>query len=144
MRIYGRPACIVSDNRCPQVIYKANLPRGGAEVTSRSILPWADHIAFIEAFNGSLCDELPNNEFFDNLNDARRKLALWCYAYDTVRPRSSLGNQRPQQAQQALEQFEGPAPNVLAHPEPPNYQKAANSRYERGTRGVQISIKTTV
>ena len=54
---------------------------------------------------------------------ARRKLALWRYDYNTVRPHSSLGNQTPQQARRALEQFEGSAPGVLApdaEPEIPN------------------------
>ncbi|TRW92763.1 transposase, partial [Paracoccus sp. M683] len=44
----------------------------------------------------------------------RRKLALWRYDYNTVRPHSSLGNQTPQQARRALEQFEGSAPGALA------------------------------
>ena len=35
--------------------------------------------AFIESFNGSLRDECLNEEMFDSLNDARRKLALWRY-----------------------------------------------------------------
>lgn len=35
--------------------------------------------AFIESFNGSLRDELLNEEIFDTLDDARRKLALWRY-----------------------------------------------------------------
>lgn len=33
--------------------------------------------AFIESFNGSLCDEFLNEELFDSLADARRKLAMW-------------------------------------------------------------------
>ena len=96
VRIYGKPACIVSDN--------------GTEFTSRAILRWADQNAvpwhyidpgkpqqnaFIESFNGSLRDELLNEEIFDTLDDARRKLALWRYDYNTVRPHSSLGNQAP-------------------------------------------------
>ncbi len=32
--------------------------------------------AFIESFNGSLRDELLNEEMFDSLDDARRKVAL--------------------------------------------------------------------
>ncbi len=34
---------------------------------------------FIEPFNGCLRDELLNEEMFDSLEDARRKLALWRY-----------------------------------------------------------------
>ena len=62
---------------------------------------------FIERFNGSLRDELLNEEIFDTLDDARRKLALWRYVYNSVRPHSSLGNQTPADARRALEQFEG-------------------------------------
>ncbi|SFA58279.1 Integrase core domain-containing protein [Paracoccus halophilus] len=49
--------------------------------------------AFIESFNGSLRDELLNEEIFGSLDDARRNLALWRYDYNTVRPHSSLANQ---------------------------------------------------
>ena len=49
---------------------------------------------FIESFNGSLRDELLNEEMFDNLDDARRKLALWRYDYNNVRPHSSLITQQ--------------------------------------------------
>jgi putative transposase len=38
---------------------------------------------FIESFNGSLRDELLNEGIFDTLDDARRKLALWRYDYNT-------------------------------------------------------------
>ncbi len=76
----------------------------GTEFTSRAILKWADENtvpwhyidpgkpqqnAFIESFNGSLRDELLNEEIFDSLDDARRKLALWRYDYNAVRPHSS-------------------------------------------------------
>ena len=64
---------------------------------------------FIESFNGSLRDELLNEEIFDTLDDARRKLALWRYDYNNVRPHSSLGNQTPAEARRALEQLEGSA-----------------------------------
>lgn len=123
VRIYGRPACIVSDN--------------GTEFTSRAILRWADQNAvpwhyidpgkpqqnaFIESFNGSLRDALLNEEIFDTLDDARRKLALWRYDYNTVRPHSSLGNQAPLEARRTLEQFESSAPGALAQTDQPNYQ----------------------
>ena len=115
VRIYGKPAFIVSDN--------------GTEFTSRAILKWANENdvewhyidpgkpqqnAFIESFNGSLRDELLNEEWFDSLDDARRKLALWRYDYNHVRPHSSLENQTPAEARRALEQFEGSAHDALA------------------------------
>ncbi len=123
VRLYGKPACIVSNN--------------GTEFTSRTILKWADRNgvdwhyidpgkpqqnAFIESFNGSLRDELLNEELFDTLDDARRKLALWRYDYNNVRPHSSLGNRTPKQARQALELFEGSALAALAKPETDDYQ----------------------
>lgn len=124
IRVYGKPGCIVSDN--------------GTEFNSQAILKWADENrvpwhyidpgkpqqnAFIESFNGILRNELSNEEIFKSLDDARRKLALWRYDYNTVRPHSSLGNQTPQQVRRALEQLEGPAPGALAldvEPEYPN------------------------
>ncbi len=75
VRIYGRPGCIASDN--------------GTEFTSRAILSWADQNAipwhyidpgkpqqnaFIESFNGSLRDELLNEEIFDTLDECFREV----------------------------------------------------------------------
>ncbi|UWQ16079.1 IS3 family transposase (plasmid) [Aliiroseovarius sp. M344] len=123
VRVYGKPSCIVSDN--------------GTEFTSRAILKWAgdnkvdwhyidpgkpQQNAFIESFNGSLRDELLNEEIFDTLDDARRKLALWRYDYNQVRPHSSLGNQTPAEARRALEQFEGSAHDALAQTDDEEYE----------------------
>ena len=97
--------------------------------TSSAILRWADknqvawhyidpgkpqQNGFIESFNGSLRDELLNEELFDSLPDARRKLARWRYDYNHIRPHSALGNLAPAQARRALEQSEGSAPGALA------------------------------
>ena len=123
VRIYGKPACIVSDN--------------GTEFTSRAILKWAgdngvdwhyidpgkpQQNGFIESFNGSLRDELLNEESFDTLNDARRKLALWRYDYNNVRPHSSLGNQTPAEARRALEQLAVTAHDRLAQTDDKEYE----------------------
>ena len=123
VRIYGKPACIVSDN--------------GTEFTSKAILKWANENAvewhyidpgkpqqngYIESFNGSLRDKCLNEEIFDSLIDARRTLALWRYDYNHVRPHSSLGNQTPAEARRALELFDGNAPGALATPETYAYQ----------------------
>ncbi len=78
--------------------------------------------AFIGSFNGSLRDELLNEEMFDSLGDARRKLALWRYDYNHVRPHSSLGNQTPAEARRSLEQFEGSAPDALAQTKDQEYE----------------------
>ncbi len=123
VRLYGKPACIVSDN--------------GTEFTSRAILKWASENkvewhyidpgkpqqnAFIESFNGSLRDELLNEELFDSLTDARRKLAVWRYDYNNVRPHSSLGNQTPAQARRAFLQVGGVTPGALVPVAQQEYQ----------------------
>ncbi len=123
VRVDGKPACIVSDN--------------GTEFTSRAILKWAgdngvdwhyidpgkpQQNGFIESFNGSLRDELLNEEIFDTLDDARRKLAPWRYDYNNVRPHSSLENQTPAEARQALEKFEGTAHDALAQTDDEEYE----------------------
>ena len=121
VRLYGKPAGIVSDN--------------GTEFTSRAILKWANdntvdwhyidpgkQNAFIESFNGSLRDECLNEEMFDSLEDARRKLALWRYDYNNVRPHSSLGNQTPAEARRTPELNEGSAPGALAQTDDEEYE----------------------
>jgi len=99
VRVCGIPACIVNDS--------------GTEFVGRAILKWAsenrvewhyfDHgkpqqNAFIASFNGSLRDELLNEELLDSLADVRRKLAVWRYDYNNVRPHSSLEHRTPAQA----------------------------------------------
>lgn len=123
VRVYGKPEGIVSDN--------------GTEFTSTAVLRWADRNgvawhyidpgkpqqnAFIESFNGSLRDELLNEEIFDSLSDARRKLACWRYDYNHVRPHSALGNVPPAQARRTLELDEGSAPGALAPTAAQDYQ----------------------
>ena len=78
----------------------------------------------IESFNGSLRDDCLNEEIFDNLADARQKLALWRYDYNNVRPHSSLGNLTLAEARRALEQYDGNAPGTLAQSETDDYQQA--------------------
>jgi putative transposase len=51
--------------------------------------------AFIESFNGRLRDECLNANLFFSIEDARRKLEAWRVDYNTVRPRSSLGDRSP-------------------------------------------------
>ena len=109
----------------------------GTEFISKAILKWANENGvewhyidpgkpqqngYIESFNGSLRDECLNEEIFDSLADARRKLALWRYDYNNVRPHSSLGNQTPAEARRALELLDGSAPGALAQPETDHYQ----------------------
>jgi putative transposase len=54
---------------------------------------------------------------FDTLDDTRRKLALWRYDYNNVRPHSSLGNQTPAEARRALQQVGSSAHDALAQNE---------------------------
>lgn len=124
VRIYGKPSCIVSDN--------------GTEFTSRAILRWVDQNAapwhyidpgkpqqnaFIESFNGSLRDECLNEEVFDTLDEARKRLALWRYDYNNVRPHSSLENKTPIEARRALEQCESSVPAALVQNHQSNYHQ---------------------
>ncbi len=88
-------------------------PRRGNEFTSKVIQKWANdngiewhyldpgkrqQNGYIKSFNGSLRDECLNADIFDTLADARRKLALWRYDYNHVRPHASLANQTPAEA----------------------------------------------
>lgn len=123
VRLYGKPERIVSDN--------------GTEFTSAAILKWAQkndvqwhyidpgkpqQNGYIESFNGSLRDECLNEEIFDSLDDARRKLGLWRYDYNHVRPHSSLGNKTPAEARRALELSDGSTHGALAQNDRPDYQ----------------------
>lgn len=60
-----------------------------------------------------LRDELLNEELFDSLAYERRKLAVWRYDYNNVRPHSSLGNRTPAQARQAFLQDGRVPPGAL-------------------------------
>ncbi len=135
VRLYGKPACIVSDN--------------GTEFTSRAILKWASENkvewhyidpgkpqqnAFIESFNGSLRDELLNEELFDTLADARRKLAVWRHDYNTVRPPHRWGTARRHKRAGRSCMMEASHPTRLCRRIGRNI-KPADSRYDRGTNG---------
>jgi putative transposase len=128
IRLYGKPKTIVSDN--------------GTELTSRAILEWQNDSgvawhyiapgkptqnAFIEAFNGRLRDELLNEEVFTSLADARRRLSLWSYDYNNLRPHSALNGRTPASARRALELVDGSAHGALAKPETMKYLTAGLS-----------------
>ena len=59
---------------------------------------------------------------FESLDEARRKLALWRYDYNNVRPHSSLGNKTPAGARRTFELFEGSAPDALAQSDDEEYE----------------------
>jgi putative transposase len=82
----------------------------GPEFTSRHFLAWCIergielvHIqpgkpqqnGYVESFNGKFRDECLNVSWFENLWDARRKIAAWQKEYNEERPHSSLGYQTP-------------------------------------------------
>jgi putative transposase len=94
----GKPLAIRCDN--------------GPEFTSRHFLAWCVerqielvHIqpgkptqnARIESFHGRLREECLNVNWFQNLFDARRKIAAWRKEYNEERPHSSLGYQTPRE-----------------------------------------------
>src|SRR5271166_832244 len=84
----------------------------GPELTSRHFLAWCVerkialiHIqpgkptqnARIESFHGRLRDECLTVSWFQNLFDARRKIAAWRIEYNEERPHSSLGYKTPKE-----------------------------------------------
>ena len=92
------PAVIVCDN--------------GPEFTGRALDAWAYargvqlHFirpgkpienAFVESFNGRLREECLNVSWFQNLFDARRKIAAWRREYNQERPHSSLDYRTPEE-----------------------------------------------
>ena len=53
--------------------------------------------AYVESFNGRLREECLNVSWFQNLFDARRKIAAWRQEYNEERPHSSLGYRTPRE-----------------------------------------------
>ena len=94
----GQPKAIRCDN--------------GPELTSRHFLAWCVerqieliHIqsgkptqnARVESFHGRLREECLTVNWFQNLFDARRKIAAWKIEYNQKRPHSSLGYRTPKE-----------------------------------------------
>jgi putative transposase len=84
----------------------------GPELTSRHFLAWAIergiellHIqpgkptqnGRLESFNGKLREECLRVSWFQNLFEARRKIAAWRKEYNEERPHSSLGYRTPKE-----------------------------------------------
>ena len=82
----------------------------GPEFTSRHFLAWCIERAiemvqiqpgkpqqngYIESSNGKMRDECLNVSWFENLWDARRKMAAWQKEFNKERPHSALGYQLP-------------------------------------------------
>ena len=109
---------IIAERGAPQAIRCDN----GPELTSRHFLAWAIerqiellHIqpgkpaqnGRLESFNGKLREECLRVSWFQNLFEARRKIAAWRKEYNEERPHSSLGYRTPKEfaAQVARESF---------------------------------------
>jgi putative transposase len=99
---------IVAERGQPQAIRCDN----GPEFTSRHFLAWCVerqieliHIqpgkptqnARVESFHGRLRDECLRVSWFQNLFDARKKIAAWRTEYNEERPHSSLGYKTPKE-----------------------------------------------
>ncbi len=99
---------IVAERGRPQAIRCDN----GPELTSRHFLAWCVerqielvHIqpgkptqnAHVESFHGRLREECLSVSWFQNLFDARRKIAAWKIEYNEERPHSSLGYRTPKE-----------------------------------------------
>src|ERR1700683_538210 len=124
---------IVAERGQPMAIRCDNRP----ELTSRHFLAWCVerqieliHIqpgkptqnARVESFHKRLREECLTVSRFQNLFDARRKIAAWRKEYNVERPHSSLGYQTPHEvaaamrAAEAGSAFIGP-PSSAASPE---------------------------
>jgi putative transposase len=99
---------IIAERGGPQAIRCDN----GPELTSRHFLAWSveqrielAHIqpgkptqnGHVESFNGRLREECLNVSWFQNLFEARQKIAAWRREYNEERPHSSLNYQTPQE-----------------------------------------------
>jgi putative transposase len=104
---------VIAERSRPRAIRCDN----GPELTSRHFLAWCMeqqiellHIqpgkptqnARVESFNGRLREECLAVSWFQNLFDARRKIALWRRDYNEQRPHSSLNYRTPVEFAAAL------------------------------------------
>jgi putative transposase len=94
--------------KLPEVITADN----GTEFTSKALDAWAfqkgvkhdfttpgkpTENGFVESFQGRFRDECLNAEIFEDLEDAKAKIAAWRVDYNRHRPHSSLGNVPPEE-----------------------------------------------
>lgn len=113
----------------------------GPEFTSRHFVAWCIekqielvHIqpgrpqqnGYVESFNGKLRNECLNVSWFENLWDARRKIAAWGKEYNEERPHSSLGYQTPAQYARQLAVSTGSVPVPGTTPVDTVLSQAAN------------------
>jgi putative transposase len=99
---------VIEQRGAPQAVRCDN----GPEFTSRHFLGWCEqqrigliHIqpgrpmqnGRVESFHGRLRDECLNANWFQTLEEARRKIERWREEYNAERPHSSLGYQTPEE-----------------------------------------------
>jgi putative transposase len=90
----------------------------GPEMSSREFMDWATkrnieiefiepgkpiQNAYIESFNSRFRHECLNEELFQDLEDARRKIERWRRVYNEKRPHSSLGMKTPKEFEEEFE-----------------------------------------
>lgn len=129
---------LASERGCPEDIRADN----GPEFLGRSVNAWCEehhvllwHIApgkpaqnaHIESFNGRLRDECLNANWFLNLRDARRKIAIWQRDYNEYRPHSALGYRTPFEFAGRLS-FALSTLNTADHSRPQGYPDGALAR----------------
>jgi putative transposase len=110
---------IIAERGVPQAIRSDN----GPEFTSRYFLAWClerkievVHIepgkpvqnAHVESFHGKLREECLNASWFQNLFEARRKIAAWREEYNQERPHSSLGYVAPAEFARRIAALQSP------------------------------------
>ena len=100
--------------------------------------------ADIETFNGRHRNKLRNEEVFGSFTDARRKVVIWRYDYNAVRPHSALNGDTPTDARRALEQVEGSAPGARANPSTMRYAERGLSLRVREPRGALRSVRKSL
>ena len=113
----------------------------GPEFTSRHFLAWCIekqievvHIqpgkpqqnGWVESFNGKLRDECLNVSWFENLWDARRKIAAWQKEFNEERPHSALGYKTPAEFARQLLASTGSVPVPGTTPVDAALSQAAN------------------
>ena len=99
----GLPKSIVCDNG-PEFAGKA-MDRWAYEhgVTLQFIRPGRPvENAYCESFNGKLRDECLNANWFANLADAQRAIAMWRREYNEERPHKNLGRRTPAEFTKSL------------------------------------------
>ncbi len=130
VRIYGKPACMVSDN--------------GTEFTSKAILKWANenevewryidpgkpqHNGYIGSFNGSLRDACLTRKSSTALPTPAERWPSGATIATTSGRIHRSATRPPQKRAERLSDLMAPRPARLPHPEPTNI-KPKDSRYD--------------